>query len=137
VQCFVVFLSKCLAYLNSVSPFCSALSCTLPSCLLLSVTDGLPWTCLEYVKLNETDTTSSSRIFIKVLVQELSEMLGTYKRRTKHPYDPHNTHKFLNHTTFLISSIPTLIYSHPLTIQTLLSCPHVHPCHPTLTLYGN
>ena len=39
-------------------------------------TDGLPWTCLEYIKLNETDTTSSSRIFIKVLAQELSESLG-------------------------------------------------------------
>ena len=43
---------------------------------LILGTDGLPWTCLEYVKLNETDTTSSSRIFIKVLVQELSETLG-------------------------------------------------------------
>ena len=41
-------------------------------------TDGLPWTCLEYIKLNETDTTSSSRIFIKVLAQELSESLGMY-----------------------------------------------------------
>ena len=41
-------------------------------------TDGLPWTCLEYIKLNETDTTSSSRIFIKVLAQELSESLGVY-----------------------------------------------------------
>ncbi len=29
-------------------------------------TDALPWTCLEYIKLNEDDTTSSSRIFIKV-----------------------------------------------------------------------
>ena len=41
-------------------------------------TDGLPWTCLDYIKLNETDTTSSSRIFIKVLSQELSESLGEY-----------------------------------------------------------
>ena len=29
-------------------------------------TDGLPWTCLEYIHLNEEETTSSSRIFIKV-----------------------------------------------------------------------
>eukprot|EP00981_Chlorochromonas_danica_P005729 scaffold1182_cov229-Ochromonas_danica.AAC.5 len=39
-------------------------------------TDSLPWTCFEYIKLNEYDTTSSSRIFIKVLCQELAEHMG-------------------------------------------------------------
>eukprot|EP01042_Synura_sphagnicola_P004440 gene4440-5623_t len=46
-------------------------------------TDALPWTCLEYIKLNEQDTTSSSRIFIKILAQELSEALGLVKLRER------------------------------------------------------
>ena len=45
--------------------------------------DALPWTCLEYIKLNEHDTTSSSRIFIKVLTQELSEAMGLAKLRER------------------------------------------------------
>uniref|UniRef100_A0A7N0RJ08 MI domain-containing protein n=1 Tax=Kalanchoe fedtschenkoi TaxID=63787 RepID=A0A7N0RJ08_KALFE len=39
-------------------------------------TDALPWHVLAYVRLTEEDTTSSSRIFIKILFQELSEHLG-------------------------------------------------------------
>ncbi|KAM5582608.1 pre-mRNA-splicing factor CWC22 [Rosa sericea] len=39
-------------------------------------TDALPWYCLAYIRLTEEDTTSSSRIFIKILFQELSEHLG-------------------------------------------------------------
>ncbi|CAN1196824.1 Pre-mRNA-splicing factor CWC22 [Linum perenne] len=39
-------------------------------------TDALPWNVLAYVRLTEEDTTSSSRIFIKILFQELSEQLG-------------------------------------------------------------
>jgi pre-mRNA-splicing factor CWC22 len=46
-------------------------------------TDALPWTCFEYIKLNERDTTSSSRIFIKVLIQDLSEILGLSKLRDR------------------------------------------------------
>lgn len=38
--------------------------------------DGIPWTVFEVVKMNEDDTTSSSRIFVKILFQELSESLG-------------------------------------------------------------
>lgn len=34
---------------------------------------------LDVIKLNEDDTTSASRIFIKVLFQELSEYLGLPK----------------------------------------------------------
>ncbi|CAM9644080.1 unnamed protein product [Heterosigma akashiwo] len=45
--------------------------------------DALPWTCLEYVKLNEEDTTSSSRIFIKILCQELSENLGLLRLKER------------------------------------------------------
>ncbi|KAL2487894.1 MIF4G domain-containing protein/MA3 domain-containing protein [Forsythia ovata] len=39
-------------------------------------TDALPWHVLAYIWLTEEDTTSSSRIFIKILFQELSEHLG-------------------------------------------------------------
>lgn len=39
-------------------------------------TDALPWHCLAYIRLTEEDTTSSSRIFIKILFQELAEQLG-------------------------------------------------------------
>ena len=54
----------------------------------LLASDALPWTCLEYIKLNEEDTTSSSRIFIKILTQELSEVLGlaTLRERFSDPY---------------------------------------------------
>ncbi|MCL7040673.1 hypothetical protein MKW94_004766 [Papaver nudicaule] len=38
--------------------------------------DALPLQVLAYVRLTEEDTTSSSRIFIKILFQELSEHLG-------------------------------------------------------------
>ncbi|KAG5566247.1 hypothetical protein RHGRI_002002 [Rhododendron griersonianum] len=36
---------------------------------------ALPWHILAYIRLTEEDTTSSSRIFIKILFQELSEHL--------------------------------------------------------------
>ncbi|KAF3621870.1 hypothetical protein FXO38_31629, partial [Capsicum annuum] len=39
-------------------------------------TDALPWHVLAYIVLTEEDTTSSSRIFIKILYQELAEQLG-------------------------------------------------------------
>ena len=42
-------------------------------------TDGIGWEVLQVIKLNEDDTTSSSRIFIKLLFQELAEFLGMNK----------------------------------------------------------
>ena len=42
-------------------------------------TDAISWTCLAYLQLTEEATTSSSRIFIKILFQELSEALGLRK----------------------------------------------------------
>ena len=39
-------------------------------------TDSLPWSCLSIIHLNEDETTSSSRIFLKILVQEMAEALG-------------------------------------------------------------
>ena len=39
-------------------------------------TDSLPWSCLSVIHLNEDETTSSSRIFLKILVQEMAEAMG-------------------------------------------------------------
>ncbi|KAI0222793.1 Pre-mRNA-splicing factor CWC22-like protein [Lamellibrachia satsuma] len=45
----------------------------------LLYTDAILWEVLRIIRLNEDDTTSSSRIFIKILFQELSEYLGLAK----------------------------------------------------------
>nr|XP_026490461.1 pre-mRNA-splicing factor CWC22 homolog isoform X2 [Vanessa tameamea] len=45
----------------------------------LLFTDSISWEVLECVKLNEEDTTSSSRIYIKILFQELAEYMGLKK----------------------------------------------------------
>lgn len=42
----------------------------------LLATDALPWAILGIIRLTEEDTTSSSRIFIKILFQELAEIMG-------------------------------------------------------------
>jgi pre-mRNA-splicing factor CWC22 len=49
--------------------------------------DALPWTVFEKVKLTEETTTSSGRIFIKVVFQELSEYMGLRKLRDR-MFDP-------------------------------------------------
>lgn len=41
--------------------------------------DALPWTVMAAIHLNEDETTSSSRIFIKILFQELAEFMGLPK----------------------------------------------------------
>ncbi|XP_022245258.1 pre-mRNA-splicing factor CWC22 homolog, partial [Limulus polyphemus] len=45
----------------------------------LLYTDAINWTVLSHIRLNEEDTTSSSRIFIKILFQELGEFMGLPK----------------------------------------------------------
>lgn len=42
-------------------------------------TDAISWGVLACIRLTEDDTTSSSRIFIKYLFQELSEIMGLVK----------------------------------------------------------
>lgn len=42
----------------------------------LLFTDAISWEVLDVIKLNEEDTTSSSRIFIKIMFQELCEHMG-------------------------------------------------------------
>ncbi|CAO3619738.1 unnamed protein product [Mucor hiemalis] len=51
-------------------------------------TDSLPWTSFNIIRLTEEDTTSASRIFVKILFQEISEFLGmkTLKERILDPY---------------------------------------------------
>lgn len=45
----------------------------------LLYTDAIDWTVFKCIKLTEEDTTSSSRIFIKIIFQELSEHMGLDK----------------------------------------------------------
>lgn len=42
----------------------------------LLASDSISWAVLSAVKMNEDDTTSSSRIFIKILMQEMMEEMG-------------------------------------------------------------
>ncbi|OXB75811.1 UNVERIFIED_CONTAM: hypothetical protein H355_009622 [Colinus virginianus] len=42
----------------------------------LLYTDSIPWSVLECIILSEETTTSSSRIFVKIFFQELSEYMG-------------------------------------------------------------
>lgn len=49
----------------------------------LLFTDAISWNVMDCIKLNEEDTTSSSRIFIKILFQELAEYMGLGKLNTR------------------------------------------------------
>jgi pre-mRNA-splicing factor CWC22 len=53
-------------------------------------TDAIPWSALEIIHMNEDETTSSSRIFVKILIQEMAEALGieALKRRFFTNEDP-------------------------------------------------
>ncbi|KAJ6544061.1 hypothetical protein B0H19DRAFT_999676 [Mycena capillaripes] len=42
----------------------------------LLASDAISWLVLECVKINEDDTTSSSRIFVKIMMQEMTESMG-------------------------------------------------------------
>lgn len=50
--------------------------------------DAIAWDVLENIRLTQEDTTSSSRIFIKILFQELAEQMGLQKlnERLNDPY---------------------------------------------------
>lgn len=49
----------------------------------LFASDGIPWSCLDVVKMTEEDTTSSSRIFTKILFQEMLEEMGLPKLKKR------------------------------------------------------
>ena len=42
----------------------------------LLANDAISWTVLHVIKMNEDDTTSSSRIFVKVMMQDVTESMG-------------------------------------------------------------
>lgn len=42
----------------------------------LLATDAIAWSVLDVIKMNEDDTTSSSRIFVKIMFQEMTEHMG-------------------------------------------------------------
>jgi pre-mRNA-splicing factor CWC22 len=42
----------------------------------LFTTDSISWMVFECVKINEDDTTSSSHIFVKIMMQEMMEGMG-------------------------------------------------------------
>jgi pre-mRNA-splicing factor CWC22 len=50
--------------------------------------DGISWSVMSIIKLNEEDTTASSRIFIKILFQEICAAIGLKQlnERLKDPY---------------------------------------------------
>ncbi|EJD06246.1 MIF4G-domain-containing protein [Fomitiporia mediterranea MF3/22] len=50
-------------------------------------TDAISWAALDVIKMNEDDTTSSSRIFVKIMFQEIVEAMGikTVAERFKDP----------------------------------------------------
>lgn len=50
-------------------------------------TDGIGWHVLSVIHLNEEETTSSSRIFIKILFQDLAEALGMAKLQERFKND--------------------------------------------------
>ena len=56
----------------------------------LLYTNAIEWSILKIIKLTEDDTTSSSRIFIKIIFQELAEFMGLQSLNDKlqeHSYD--------------------------------------------------
>ncbi len=44
---------------------------------------AVSWNVLSVIKLNEDNTTSSGRVFIKILFQELCELMGLQKLRER------------------------------------------------------
>ena len=42
-------------------------------------TESIGWSCIQHIQLTEEDTTSASRIFIKLLFQDISQNLGVQK----------------------------------------------------------
>ncbi|KJA21085.1 hypothetical protein HYPSUDRAFT_141364 [Hypholoma sublateritium FD-334 SS-4] len=109
----------------------------------LMATDAVSWVVLDCVKVNEDDTTSSSRIFIKIMMQEMMESLGLKvlaerfsDPEVKHacagmfPMDiPKNTRFSINYFTSIGLGVLTenmreylKVRLHPLAFCILLTC---------------
>lgn len=50
--------------------------------------DAIPWSVLDVVRMTEEDTTSSSRIFVKIMFQEILENIGLEKMKKRFFDDP-------------------------------------------------
>ncbi|GAA5905049.1 U2-type spliceosomal complex subunit CWC22 [Sporobolomyces salmoneus] len=53
----------------------------------LLMTDAISWTVMDSIKMNEDDTTSSSRIFVKIMFQEIIEGMGLVKLKERFKED--------------------------------------------------
>ena len=42
--------------------------------------DAISWTVLQVIKMNEDDTTSSSQIFVKIMMEDVMESMGSYSQ---------------------------------------------------------
>lgn len=86
-------------------------------CLLqhLLTTDAISWSVLSCIRLTEEDTTSSSRIFIKILFQDLSENLGlmSLNQRLQEP----TLQMFFGGIFPKVGPSPSPCHSHPLTTR--------------------
>lgn len=51
-------------------------------------TEAINWSCIEAIKISEENTTASSRIYIKILFQELSENMGIENLQKKLKDEP-------------------------------------------------
>ncbi|TIA75577.1 hypothetical protein E3P91_00381 [Wallemia ichthyophaga] len=49
----------------------------------LFASDGVNWGCMNVIKITQQDTTSSSRIFVKILFNEIVEMMGLSDARKR------------------------------------------------------
>ncbi|GAA94446.1 uncharacterized protein L969DRAFT_97347 [Mixia osmundae IAM 14324] len=59
----------------------------------LVASNALPWSALEVIHMNEDETTSSSRIFVKIMFSELVEDLGLAQVKARF-LEPENQHFF-------------------------------------------
>jgi pre-mRNA-splicing factor CWC22 len=96
-------------------------------------TDSISWAVLEAIKMNENDTTSASRIFVKIMMQEMNEAMGTKSlaerfkdpdvRQHTHglfPTDlPKNTRFSINFFTSINLGVLTVEMREHLTVRTL------------------
>ena len=62
----------------------------------LLFTNSIEWSCIACIRLTEEDTTSSSRIFIKILFQQMAENLGMAKFAERLKDEQTETKKYMH-----------------------------------------
>jgi pre-mRNA-splicing factor CWC22 len=77
----------------------------------LLFTDAISWQVMANIRLTEEDTTSSSRIFLKILFQEMAEYMGLSKLNLRLK-DPSVHQLFFKHLVWLyVTNLIFLIFS--------------------------